>query len=378
MEAMLRLVREGRARTRGEIGEALSMRSSSVSDLVGELVAAEFLREAVVKPRGRGRPVGALSFNAQRLGAILLTVMDQRIVAQAVDLDYHVLSTIGAEPDTDADNAMITKTISRLVREAAGTFPVGIEICAIVASLSGLLDVPRMLWCVSSRWPRLSNLDLRAALAEFPWPVTMLRNLDAELAGALLRDGGWAQENVLLLHWGHGIGASYAARSGVINLDRGRFCEIGHWQLGNGRQRPCTCGNLDCLETVAALWAIGDEIRARFPELPREETGLAEALRHVAIAGVPVIDDALQHVLRLMANLCRLLFPDRVLLTGPFVQHPEIFRQFVDTLVDAPLMKSLDPVRVATLPMEQNFERPGALVQPFSRAIRRHLAGATR
>lgn len=369
------LVRTGRSRTRSDIARALSMRSTSVSEIVGDLISRSLLTEMQLKPKGRGRPVGMLNFNPRRLGAILLSVEGRSLVGQIVDLGFDVLSEARIVPPPDADNIAMVCCFRSLIQQLVSTFPPGIDIGCLVASLPGLLDVPRGTWCVSSRWPKMVNLDVLAVLSDFPWPVSLVRNLDAELYGLHLADDARADDNILLLHWGHGIGAAYCSGGEVINRKRGRFCEIGHWSLGNRRNVLCTCGNRDCLETVAAFWAIGDRLRSRFPELPKDERGLADSLRRVDILDSVVMTEALAEVLRLTANLCRLLFPDRIVLTGPFSQHPEVFRRFVDTIGDATLLTSIDKIRVTASDPERRFEISGALQGPLDAALRACLCG---
>ncbi len=373
MMSIARLVREGRARTRGEIAKVLSMRSTSVSDRVGELVSREIIHEVPIKPMGRGRPGSTLRFNEQRFGAIFISVQDRRLVAKAVDLSFRVLADITCEPSPDADNAEIARHLRQLVGDMLQAFPAGLANALIVLSLPGVLDVPRSLWCVSSRWPRLQSLQLSEALGDQPWPIVLIRNLDAELTGLALVDEQAGSDNILLLHWGHGIGAAFSAQGIIVNRHRGRFCEIGHWDLNNGAGRACTCGNRDCLETVAALWSIGPDLLLAHPGLALDEENLAQEMRGLDLLNIPSIRLALNQMLRQTANLCRLLFPDRIVLTGPFVQNPDVFRQFVDALAGAPLVRSLDKVRISVKVIGQRHEIVGALQDPFETVLAEHL-----
>ncbi|POF32746.1 ROK family protein [Roseibium marinum] len=370
-----RLVRDGRARTRSDVADQLSMRPTSVSDLVGELVDKTILHEAVIKLKGRGRPAVALHFNARRFCAVLISVIDRKLVARAVDMDYGVLLERSVEPPHDAGNAEMASCFQDLITGIAGALPAGVELGVVVLSLSGLLDVPRRMWCFSSRWPNLQNLQIADALAHLPWEIVLIRNLDAELSGIRLKERLDESENTLLLHWGYGIGAAFCSGGSVINRDRGRFCEIGHWGLGDAKGRPCTCGNTDCLETVAALWALRPALKADYPDLPLDEHGLAAEIRHLDLQDHALFRAGLTQLLRLTANLCRLLFPDRIILTGPFVQNPEIFREFVDAIGVSPLIKSVDRIRVTVGEIDRGREALGALNAPFDDLLRNFLAG---
>src|SRR5690606_19848915 len=61
----------GRASSRRELSEVLHLRSTSVSDHVGHLVASGLVVESHRPSGGRGRPSGVLIANPHRLAAIV-------------------------------------------------------------------------------------------------------------------------------------------------------------------------------------------------------------------------------------------------------------------------------------------------------------------
>lgn len=375
LAAVLDLVRTGRATTRGEIVSLLALRSSSVSEFVGELVAKDLVRESLPRRRGRGRPAALLTYNAQRFGAVVVKVSGRRILAQAVDMGGRIVAEHHETPPQDIGNTAMAGVLQRLASQAVADFPVGVEVVAVVASLSGILDARGGRWCFSSRWPQLDNLDLSAALAPLGLGLVLVRNLDAELTGRLAEAvEATAGESVLILHWGHGIGAGYATEGAIVNRSNGRFGEIGHWRLGNGRGAPCACGNTDCLETVAALWALAPRLEAAFPGIAATEPEFGADARHLDLLAVPEVALATNEVVRLTANLSRLLFPDRIIVTGPFVHNSAILARFKDALESEPLLRSLDRLQVDLGEAAERFETAGALTGIFEAARARLLA----
>lgn len=375
--AIAKLVRDGHARTRNEIGDRLALRSTTVSDLVGQLIATDLLRESLSRPRGRGRPAAALNFNHQRLGAVFVTVLGRDIIAHNVDLGRRTLSQARISPPQNTGTDEMAGYLRSLVADALTRFPAGVDPGAIVVSLSGLLDVPNGLWAVSSRWPRLHNLEIREALRDVSVPVHIVRNLDAELGGILMRLPPSDRSSTLVLHWGEGIGAAYYDGSKVVNRDLGRFCEIGHWRLGDAKGRPCTCGSTDCLETMAAMWALAPHLKRCFPGIPDDENALSHMFWRLSLDDCPEMLKALQEVLRVTTNLCRLLFPERVVLTGPFVQNAAVLSGFTDTLREAPLLKSMDQIKVSVSEIGLENEMTGALSDPLNAAMRALLSKET-
>ena len=375
LAGILDLVKSGRVSTRGEIVELLGLRSTSVSEFVGELVARDLLRESVPRQRGRGRPKAFLNYNWQRFGAVFVQVASRSLVARAVDMAGRVVAECHAAPPPDAGNDEIAATLRRLAGEARSQFPAGIETAAIVCSLSGLLDAPRRRWCFTSRWPALRNLDVGEALAGLGHDVVLVRNLDAELAGRLAEAPENPAQSVLLLHWGYGIGAACFTEGAIVNRTRGRFCEIGHWGLDNGRGVPCTCGNADCLETVAALWSLGPRLQETFADIPDDEDAFAGVAGRLDLLSLPQMGEALRQVVRLTGNLSRLLFPDRIVLTGPFVQNQDVFNRFVAGMRDVPVLRTLDRPDVVRGESGARYEMAGALSEIFDAALAALLAG---
>ncbi|MFD1881207.1 ROK family protein [Paracoccus pacificus] len=363
------VVASGRATTRAEVAGALGMRPTTVSLLVAELSRRDLIRDHVVRGQGRGRPTAFLAENRLRLVALYLHIVSSTIYARIVDRTGRVLATVSVSPPQQADNAAMARAMHELARQALGHLPAGAYHVATVCSLSGLLDVGARLWCFSSRWPRIDNLDLCEVLKDLgPEPV-LVRNMDAELAGRIA-DGPADARNVLLLHWGYGIGGAFATPDGIINQDRGRFCEIGHWRLDSHAGRPCTCGNVDCLETVAALWALYPVLSRRFPDLPLDEARLGPLAARFDLLQIPEMAEALRQTVRITSNLCRLLFPEKIILTGPFLQSPSIFTGFSESLFAAPILHRKDmPMVVQGEDGAAAFEMAGALHAPLRAAL---------
>ncbi|MFN4172610.1 MAG: ROK family protein [Pseudorhodobacter sp.] len=372
------VVADRRAATRGEVAQILGARPTSVSLLVGELVARDLIRDHAVKGPGRGRPTGFLAENPQRLVALYIHIVSSTVFARAVTRGGEVLALASASPPRGADTAAMAAALRGLAGQVLAALPEGARHVATVCSLSGLLDVEHRLWCFSSRWPELANLDLRATLAEFGPDPVLVRNLDAELAGRIAAAGG-AASNVLLLHWGYGIGGAFATPEGIVNQGKGRFCEIGHWRLDNNAGRRCTCGNEDCLETVAALWALHPGLVAQYPDLPLDEEAMGPLVEGLDLLGSPALREALRQTVRITTNLCRLLFPERIILTGPFLRNAAIFTRFSESLTSAPILRSMDrPIVVQGQENAALLEMQGALRAPLRAALVATLQGDDR
>ncbi|MDF1587297.1 ROK family transcriptional regulator [Marinimicrococcus flavescens] len=366
-------VAQGRASSRRDLAQGLGLRSSTVSALVGELAEDRFLLETASGAGGRGRPALSLLANAFRYGAVLIQAQSQAFRGQAVNLAGQTMRERTIAVPADAGNEEIVAALRGLRDELLPALPPGCEPAGLALSLSGVLDTPTRSWVFSSRWPRMKDLSLDAALRS-NLPLVLGRNLDTELA-ARIEQAQPPDEAVLLLHWGYGIGASYASHGEIVNGARGRFCEVGHWRLGLGRGRPCRCGDSDCLETVAALWALAPALAERLGPLPVEEPAFARAARELDLLAHEPVERALVEVVRVLANLCRLLFPERIVVTGPFIANAALWQRFIERFGAMPRMRGL-PVPVL-VPGERSadLEAAGTLRPLMTRTF---LAGIQR
>ena len=180
---------------------------------------------------------------------------------------------------------------------------------------------------MASRWPRMRGLDIGAILAPIAGPVEICRNLDAELRARAAREPEQFAGGTLLLHWGWGIGLAYAV-DGRPFAPAGSFGEIGHWRLAALGERRCGCGNTACLETGAALWSLLPALRRRWPDLDEDEARLARQLSGRDLLSLPEIDTASRLLARALANACRIFFPARIAVSGPFVANPQLWAAF--------------------------------------------------
>ncbi|PCI44255.1 MAG: hypothetical protein COB49_11315 [Alphaproteobacteria bacterium] len=370
-------VLNGKVSKRNDIAKMFKLRSTSVSDIVTALLKAGLLMEGVPTTNQRGRPAAILMGNSARFCTIFIQVNGRVIVARATDLSGRLIAQATCEPPHDADNDVMAAALLGLAKRIQPNIPTASEICGIVCSLPGVLDCPRHQWRFISRWPNLQALDLNETFSSLNLKTFYIRNLDAELNSRNSDLGEhWSKENTLLLHWGYGIGAAYSMNGVIANREQGQFCEVGHWRMDNGAGVPCSCGSVDCLETVASLWSIGPKLRARWPDLPADEAGLTQVIRNFPLLEMDVMQDALRDIIRVIGNLCRILFPARIIVTGPFAHNSMIFSQLSEGIEAAPFREILDRPIITIGEASLKHEEVGALKSIYTDAIEELLSSS--
>lgn len=364
-------VASGSARSRRDLATQLSLRASTVSELVADLTDRGYLLSLTGSAGGRGRPATTLMQNAFRYGVLLIQVASRAIRGRALNLLGQCLHEVAIEAPADSGNDDLVGVLERVREALIPAVPAGCTLVGQVLALPGVLDRRSGTWLFSSRWPRMQALRVTERMAMPGLPVHLLRNLDVELAARLPHDTA-EDQGTLLLHWGFGIGAAYAIGRRVVNSDKGRFCEIGHWRIGASTGKHCICGDTDCLETVAALWALAPALRARWPDLASDEAGFGAAAATLPLLDEPAVCRGLEELARVLANLCRVLFPDRVVVTGPFTEHPGVWDRFARCFADAPMMRGLPTPMLIPGQSSTDLEAQGAVSPLLTEAV---LAG---
>ncbi|MBA8879354.1 ROK family transcriptional regulator [Phyllobacterium myrsinacearum] len=325
---VIALISNGRQYSRPSIAEALDMTSTTTSKVVGDLIARGLLVETAGEKSGRGRPAIRIGLNARRLGATVIHVSSRSLRGTLVDFGGRALERAGVDIPDDVDRDQMTAAMRDLIRSLVGKCPPGMQHIGTSVSVSGVVDVKSRTWLLTSRWPNIRDFDLATALAPVTPEVLVCRHLDAELNARLLQDPVFGTDNTLLLHWGWGIGLAYSVNGDSFIRAGGPFGEIGHWRFNLLEDRACGCGNYGCLETAASLWALLPRMREIWPDLSEDEELLAGQMSGLPLLDMPDMRTGLQLMARSLANVCRLLFPKRVIVTGPFIANADIWQTF--------------------------------------------------
>lgn len=370
---LLRAVAEGRAASRKEMSDLFGIRSSTVSELVGDLVAAGLLAETPVRSGGRGRPAQLLVANPNRLAAVVFRIASQSVQAAIVNLAGQAVAAERADVPVGCDNQQMAETFQELAGRLQGLVPRHADLAGLSFSLSGVVDAASQRWLFSSRWPRLRSLDIGEAVRATNLPVAVARNLDVELRARLARSEDRAG-GTLLLHWGYGIGASFAIDGIPINGGEGRFGEIGHCRVSAAAAAPCRCGRTGCLETLASLWALQPVLAERWPMLDIDETALARQVGAIDLLSLPAMDRAVDQVVVALANLCRILFPRRVVISGPFVANPQVWAEFHRRFQAEGLLTAVASPDLQADQRSSELELEGAAAPLLSAAMARLLS----
>ena len=325
-QSVVRLLRERGTLSRADIARATGLSRSTVSGLVGELVAGGLVIDlgTALPPAGgaAGRPGSAVMLNPatgeaigvdfghRHVHVIIANVTHQVRIAKSRPLaaDYH--------PERGIDTA------ASLVREAideAGIDPS--RILGVGASVPCPYD--RSAEAAAGSDPRWAGVSVAAALSErLRLPVTV--DNDAQLGALAERLWGVGRDydDVVYLKLHAGVGGALIVGGRLVRGAAGSAGEIGHLVLDPAGPL-CRCGNRGCLESFVALPRImrglepgyGDHITLR-DVITMAWQGDRGCIRALSEAGTAAG--------RAVAMLCNILNPQAVVVGGALASAGEL------------------------------------------------------
>ncbi|TDC27420.1 ROK family transcriptional regulator [Streptomyces sp. 8K308] len=189
-------------------------------------------------------------------------------------------------------------------------------------------------------------------------PVAVENNTRLEAVAEARWGAGRGVRNLLYVGLSNGIAAGLILDGRLYRGAIGAAGELGHLSVSIDGP-PCRCGNRGCLVLHAGIPAVLAALRPVFGE----GTGLDEVLSRTAAgdrAGEGVFSDVGTVVGQVLANLCNLLNPERVIVGGEIAQAGEAL---LGPLRTAVRRYALSPVRdVDVVPAELGLGgRVGAL-----------------
>lgn len=319
--------------SRKAIIRKLSIRPTTVSKIVRELIEDGLVEETPERfQEAPGRAQVVLRANPDRLTAISLTVQARQLRAVRLNIAEEVRERYMEALPPDVSNEGFLEACLRAYREVTREVIPGSEVLGVAVSLVGTVDGAHKRWVSTARWRNIQNLDFGILEQSLGQPVLINRMQDAELLYFLQKNPPFREKNVLFVHWGFGIGASYASKGKLLESTLGRTCEIGHMRVSPFSAKQCQCGAYGCLETEAALWALqgNTHLENELPFLAPgviDEEELGRQFREIDVSENPLMEKAVNHFCLALYNLHQVFYPDTVLFLGPVTENPWVFQQ---------------------------------------------------
>lgn len=322
MERILEAIRSNAGLTQADVARRTELSRATVSNLVAELE-----RRGLVRTRGglRGSRRALEAVIGRSSNAVLGVDFGHRHVRVGVaDLGGRVLGDeeralpqdLGVEESCAEASAMTARLLAKAGLQRSDLIQAGV-------GLPGPIDqgLGRVGWhAILHRW---AGLEASSTLRElFGLPVVVDNDGNLGALGELRFGAGRGCQDLVYLNVGIGVGAGLIIAGRVHHGAAGTAGEVSHISIDPYGQL-CRCGNRGCLDTVVGTDSFLEMLRGTYGDeltvsrvLELADRGDVRCRRAFADAG---------HALGVViADLCNLLSPQRVVVGGMLAQAGEV------------------------------------------------------
>ncbi|CAL9528406.1 N-acetylglucosamine repressor [Nocardiopsis dassonvillei] len=260
---LLRLLRDGRPRTRSELAGATGLARSTVTQRVDALLASGLIGPAGEAVSTGGRPPTTFSFRprarvvlAADLGAtharLALTDMAADVIAEErADLDI----ALGPERVLDWVVEHGRALLARADRDVSELLGLGIGLPGPVQHSTGRAVNPPIM-------PGWDGFDVPGYVGG-RLAVPVLVDNDVNIMAIGEHHTAWpTASHLMFVKVATGIGCGIVSEGHVYRGAQGAAGDMGHIHVPSGADRPCRCGNTGCLEAVASGAALAESLTA--------------------------------------------------------------------------------------------------------------------
>jgi predicted NBD/HSP70 family sugar kinase len=313
---LLNLIRSGRARTRGELGQVTGLARSTVAQRIDALKSAGLIVElGEAAPSTGGRPPSLLGFNADAglvlaadLGATHSRVAVSNLLAEPmIDTTAEIDINVGPNEVLAWLEQTAQELLRSLGRPAEDLRGIGIGLPGPVDFHHGMAVNPPIM----AGWHMFPVADHCRSI--FGVPVLVDNDVNIMALGEY-----WVMEpkveDFVYIKVGTGIGSGLILGGQLHRGANGAAGDIGHVRTTSD-DALCRCGNSGCLEATAGGAALAAHLRERGHEATGSrdvvrlvEKGNREATRSVRAAG--------RLIGQVLASTVNLLNPAMIIVGG--------------------------------------------------------------
>ncbi|WP_049871356.1 ROK family protein [Ramlibacter tataouinensis] len=326
------------ASSRHGLAHRLSFSRSKANGLIAGLLDQGLVEEAGLQASSGGRRAETLQL-AGGLGVVLgadlgATSLDVAVMRP----DLSVIARHAEEADVRAGPGVVLARVRELMRQLlAGCGLTARQVIAVGLGVPGPVDFERGQLVEPPLMPEWDSFSIRDYLAEaFGAPVFVDNDVNLMALGELWRLQR-GLPNFLVIKVGTGIGCGIVCHGEVYRGANGSAGDVGHICVDQAGPR-CHCGNLGCVEAMAAAPAIsrmavdaaGSGGSAALAEALRQNGRLTavdvgQASRNGDAAANAIIQRAGSLIGQMLASVVNFFNPSHVFIGGGVTQIGPLF-----------------------------------------------------
>lgn len=322
---VLELIRRGDALTRAEIAAVTGLSRTAVTARLSALMRSGLVVEGEEGPSTGGRPPSQLRFNAAS-GAVLAAALGRSRTQLAVcDLDGTVLAATEFDHEDGVAPATMMPKVRRVFGKLMGQAGIAADqVRGVGLSLPGTVDTATGMSLSSPIMRGWDGIALAPYFDDLDVPVVHVENDANAMALSEAHAHLLLHPDLVVLKASTGLGCGIFVDGRLVRGATGAAGELGHTKVAAAKGRVCRCGDVGCLEAVAAGWALVAEAAAEGLEVTHIRDLVARALEGNSAARRQVRESG-RRVGEVLAGVVNLLNPSAVVVGGDIAAAYDIF-----------------------------------------------------
>ncbi len=320
--ALLRLLMDGRPRTRAELVAETGLARSTVRARLDSLLDTGLVTDIGIEPSTGGRPASRFAFNPGARHVLTADVGATHATVAVADLAGRlpVVEQIGLDI-ADGPTVvlpLLVKTWRELLDKVGGAevAGAGIGLPGPVEHSSGMPNHPPIM-------PGWEGFDVPGTVgAEFDVPVWVDNDVNLMALGEHTSSFPDV-DHMIVVKVATGIGAGLISNGVLHRGAAGAAGDLGHIQTPHGGDALCRCGNTGCLEAVAGGPAVAGTLRA----MGEDANSTADVVRLVRSGNLEagrVVRQAGRDIGEVLAGCVSMFNPSLVVVGGLVAQAGEM------------------------------------------------------
>ncbi|GAA1697670.1 ROK family protein [Nonomuraea maheshkhaliensis] len=320
--ALLAILRDGRARTRGELARLTGLSRSTVTQRLDGLIDQRWVVAGEGSISSGGRPAGVFAFNGGARAVLAADLGATHARLAVLDLSMNVLAEVATELPVDRGPERTLCRVADILEEllaAAGRDPA--QVCGVGVGLPGPVEHGS---------GRPVNPPIMPGWDGFAVPEWLQGRLGAPVlvdndVNIMALGEHWAAgpavDPLIYVKIGTGIGSGIVSGGRLHRGAQGAAGDVGHIRVA-GSRAPCRCGNAGCLEAVASGASMAAALRAAGIEAAGSRDVVA-LMRAGDLTATRLVRQAGREVGAVMASIVNFFNPSVIVLGGDVAEAGE-------------------------------------------------------
>lgn len=319
--SLLQHLRDGKARSRGQLAELSGIARSTAGIRVDELIMAGLVEEGAASYTG-GRPSTKVRLLPRARVVLAADIGATHARVAIADLLGTVIAdcsrSLGPNDEPESVLEWVLEQATYLCDEIQLSLSlvgaVGIGLAAPIERETGRpVDPPIM--------PRWRDFNVRSWLNQhISVPVLVEKDVNIMALGEFVSNT--SRGNMIFAKISTGIGVGIVAGGALQRGEQGLAGDVGHVRVEHGGNIPCHCGNVGCLEAVASGPALAAALTQQGIQA-RTSQDIVKLVREGSLEAIQLVRQAGRNLGEVLATCVSLLNPSTIFLGGTLADAGE-------------------------------------------------------